>query len=99
MNGFDVKEMSPRQFVTNVRSELERRDLGALADIDMEGTVLVFRVRWMGTSELCYQVMNNESGFSARLSAEKISRFHAPFKQKFIERFDQIIEAVGARSL
>ena len=99
MNAFTVSEGSPENFVDRVQGEIKSRDFEDIASIRLDGGVLVVAFSWMGTTSLTYRITNEDRGFSVRLERQRVSPFHAPFKAGFIERFDQILAKVGARSL
>ncbi len=99
MNAFTVSEGSPKDFVDRVQGEIKSRQFEDIASIRLEGGVLVVAFSWMGTTTLTYRIMSEGRGFSARLERQKVSPLHAPFKAGFIERFDQILATVGARSV
>jgi len=99
VNAFTVSEGSPEDFVDRVQGELMSRQFEDIASIRLDGEVLLVAFSWMGTTSLTYRVMPEVRGFSARLERQKVSPFHAPFKAGFIERFDQILATVGARSV
>ncbi len=99
MNAFTVSEGSPEDFVDRVRGEIKSRQFEDIASIRLDGEVLGVVFSWMGTTSLTYRILTEGRGFSARLERQKVSPFHAPFKAGFIERFDQILANVGARSV
>ena len=99
MNAFTVSDGSPEDFVVRVQREIKFRQFEGIASVRLDGGALVVTFSWVGTTSLTYRVMPESSGFSAQLERQKVSPFHAPFKAGFIERFDQILATVGARSL
>ena len=82
-----------------MRTELTSRDLGRIAELESDGSDLVVRFRWMGTTELRYTVETVGDGFRATLSGERVAPLHAAFRQSFDERFDQVLAKVGARTI
>ena len=99
MRSFEVNDGAPGDFVGRVRSALEERGLNDLVKVTAEDGELVMRLRWMGSSVLRYQLSPTEGGFRADPAGERISPFHAPFRQRFVERLDQVLDAVGATSV
>ena len=99
MRSFEVNDGTPGDFVGRVRSALEERGLGDYVDVSTDGGELVVRLRWMGSSVLRYALTATEGGFRADAAGERISPFHAPFRERFAERLDQVLEAVGATGL
>ena len=99
MRAFVMNEGTPAEFVERVDRELVERGLGDYIDLHLEEPDLVVRFRWMGSSELRYRLTTGGGGFEARLTNEKMSPFHAPFRQRFEDRFDQVLEVVGARTI
>jgi hypothetical protein len=99
MRAFEVDHGSPADFVDQVARVLEERGLAGHVALRLDGDKLVVRFRWLGSSELRYGLATNESGFRAELSDVKMSPFHAPFRNRFDESFDQVLETVGARSV
>ena len=99
MKAFEVDEGSPAEFVARVKRELNTSGLAEYADLLMDGSDLVVRFRWMGTSELRYQISENGDGFRADLSGERLSPFHSPFRQTFEDKLDKVLSRVGARTI
>ena len=99
MQSFSVIEGRPEDFVVRVEKELHERNFNDIAAIRLEGDALIVTFSWIGTTSLTYRVRRDDrGGFSANLEQQKISPFHAPFKAGFVERFDQILDKVGAIS-
>ena len=90
---------NPEEFVVRVERALVERGLGDYINLHLEEPVLVVRFRWMGTSELRYRLTTGGGGFEARLTDEKMSPFHAAFRQRFEYKFDQVLGKVGARTI
>ncbi len=90
---------SPADFVDQVGRVLAERELDSYVGLRLDGDELVVRFRWMGSSELRYVLSEIESGFRADLDDVRMSPFHAPFRQRFNERLDQVLAEVGARSV
>ena len=90
---------NPDEFVVRVERALVEGGLGDYINVHLEEPELVVSFRWMGSSELRYRLTTGDGGFEARLTDEKMSVFHAPFRQRFEEKFDQVLEKVGARTI
>ena len=90
---------NPEEFVVRVERALVERGLGDYIALHLEESELVVRFRWMGSSELRYRLTTGDGGFEARLTDERMSPFHAAFRQRFEERFDQVLGVVGARTV
>ncbi len=99
VRSFRVYDASPRQFVRSVDSALGEWGLQGHTELRLEGEIMVFRVRWMGTSELCFRLSVSDGGFVAEPAGERVAPFHAPFRQAFEDRFDEILQRVGARPM
>ena len=99
MRAFEVDAGSPADFVDQVGRVLAERELDSYVGLRLDGDELVVRFRWMGSSELRYVLSEIESGFRADLDDVRMSPFHAPFRQRFNERLDQVLAEVGARSV
>jgi len=99
VRAFKVSEGTPGEFVERVSEALAERGLDQYVSLRLEGLNLVARFRWMGTTELRYRLNPGQNGFHADLVSERISPLHTPFRQRFEERFDQVLEHVGAQSL
>jgi hypothetical protein len=97
VTGFEVEGASPSEFVDRVRSALSGWGLQGHTELELAGGDLVFRVRWMGTTELRYRISESADGFTARLHSESVAPFHSPFRHTFEERFDEVLQRVGAR--
>ena len=82
-----------------VRRELADRDLNQYVGLDGNETELVVTFRWMGSTELRYRLEPSGDGFRADLSGERVSPFHAAFRQGFDDRFDQVLAKVGAKTI
>jgi hypothetical protein len=99
VKSFAVTSGSPAEFIDRVRREFAERGLNRFAELAGDDSQLVVRFRWMGTTELRYRLEPAGSGFLAFLDHESVSPFHAPFRQSFDERFDQVLAKVGAQPL
>ena len=97
MRAFDFGGGTPAEFVERVQGVLTDRGLADYVTLRREGDELVVGFKWMGSSELRYRISENEAGFRAVPSGEKISPFHLPFRQQFEDRFEKVVDAVGAR--
>jgi hypothetical protein len=94
---FEFDDGSAEEFVKRVRDALAERGLAEYVDVNRDGGELVVGFRWMGSSELRYRLSENERGFRADLAGERMSPFHAPFRQKFEDQFQTVVGSVGAR--
>ena len=97
MRAFEVIDADPESFVARVAAEVEERDLDHVVSVRLEGDRLVVRFRYLGTSQLVYRVVPRDSGFTAELQDQRVATFHAPFQGRFEDRFDQVLDRVGAR--
>jgi hypothetical protein len=97
VRAFEFEGGSAGEFVTRVRDALAERGLGEYVDVSLDGVELVVGFRWMGSSELRYRLSEYEQGFRAELAGERMSPFHAPFRQKFEDQFETVVGSVGAR--
>ena len=97
MRAFEFGGGTPAEFVERVQGVLADRGLADHVSLRREGDELVVGFRWMGRSELRYRISENQAGFRAEPSGEKISPFHTPFRQQFEDRFEKVVDAVGAR--
>ena len=97
MNAFEFDDGSISDFIARVRRELSGRDLADVVTVRQDGGELVVTFHWIGSSELRYLVTERPGGFAAELIGEKVSPFHAPFRQSFEDRFEQVVGGVGAR--
>jgi hypothetical protein len=99
VNTFEVENATPAEFIDRVRHELSDRELNEFVEVDGDETGLVVSFRWMGSTELRYRFESTAGGFRAILERQKVSPLHAPFRQRFDDRFDQILKKVGAKTL
>lgn len=97
MKAFEFNAGAPAEFVARVQGVLAERGLAEYVNLRCERDELVVVFKWMGSSELRYRVTENEAGFRADPSGEKMSPFHSPFRHQFEDRFEQVVGAVGAR--
>jgi hypothetical protein len=97
VNAFEFADGSIAEFIDRVRRALAERGLAEYVELNREGEELVVGFRWMGSSELRYRFSENEAGFRAELSGERMSPFHAPFRRKFEDQFATVVGSVGAR--
>jgi hypothetical protein len=97
VNAFEFDGGTATEFVERVAEVLADRGLAEYVSLHREGSELVVGFRWMGSSELRYRLSENEAGFRAELSGEKMSPFHSPFRQRFEDQFEKVVGAVGAR--
>lgn len=94
-----VPDGSPVDFVERVSELLAKRGLDKYVSLRLDGPGLVVRFRWMGATELHYRLAPGQRGFRADLVSERISPLHAPFRQRFEERFGEVLERVGAEAI
>lgn len=99
MKSFEVDHGSSAAFIERVREELANRGLNQYVELDGSESELVVRFRWMGSTELQYRLEPRSEGFQAHLTGERVSPLHAPFRQRFDDRLDQVLEKVGARTV
>jgi hypothetical protein len=99
VKSFEVDQGTPSQFIDRVRRELSERGLNQFVELDGGDDELVVRFRWMGSTELRYRLEPVGPGFRAALTGEKVSPLHAPFRQRFDDRLDQVLAKVGARTV
>jgi len=97
VKAFDFDGGSLDDFIGRVRGVLVDHGIEEYVKLGRDGDELIVSFRWMGSSELRYTISENESGFRAELGREKLSPFHVPFRQRFNDRFEKVIGAVGAR--
>lgn len=96
VRGFDFDGGSISEFIDRVRGVLSERGLEDHVRLRSEGGDLVVEFRWMGSSQLRYRISENPTGFRAEFDGERISPFHSPFRGQFEDRFEKVINAVGA---
>ena len=96
VHAFEFAEGSIVEFIDRVRRALSERGLAEYVHLNRENDELVVGFRWMGSSELRYRFWENETGFRAELSGERMSPFHAPFRKRFEEQFATVVDSVGA---
>jgi hypothetical protein len=99
VKAFELTEGTPEDFVGRVTRSLAERGLDEYVSVRVDGAGLVARFRWMGTTELRYQLQQTAQGFKATLVDERVSPLHTAFRASFEEKFDQVLEAVGARPM
>ena len=97
MRAFEFSDGSLAEFMEKARGALSQSGLAENVRLRRDGDDLVVDFSWMGTSELRYRLTQNEVGFRAEPSGQKISPFHLPFRQQFEDRFEKVVGAVGAR--
>ena len=97
MHAFEFADGSIAEFIDRVRRALVERGLAEYVDLNRDGDELVVGFRWMGSSELRYRFSENEAGFRAELSSQRMSPFHAPFRQRFEDQFATVVGSVGAK--
>ena len=96
VQAFDFDAGSITDFIERVKKALSEGGLADYVNVATDGGELIVDFRWMGSSQLRYRISEGVSGFRAELSGEKMSPLHAPFRQRFEDRFEKIIGAVGA---
>ena len=96
MRAFHVPDLTPREFVARVTADLRQRDLDRIVSVRLEDDRLAIRFSYLGTSELRYRVRTNGAGFDAEPGGHHIAAFHRPFVERFEDRFERVLEAVGA---
>jgi hypothetical protein len=97
VQSFSVIGQTPRQFVKRLEDEVRERDLSEIVAVALRGDGLRVTFSWMGRSRLDYRLFENEGGFTARLERSAMSPFHAPFRQAFDERLEQVLASLDAR--
>jgi len=94
-----MKDLSISEFCRRVEEEIRARDFQDIASLRCAGNRLRVEFSWMGRSMLEYQLREDECGFDALFERERMSPMHLGFRKGFEERFEQILEAVGAEIL
>jgi len=99
VKSFELDNGTPAEFIDHVRRELADRGLNQYVSLDGNETELVVTFHWMGSTELRYRLEPRGDGFRAVLSGERVSPLHAAFRQRFDDRFDQVLAKVGAKTI
>jgi hypothetical protein len=99
VKGFVVEGMTPADFVRRVERALAASGLDRNTDVRLRGDEIVVSIRWLGTSQLRYRVVEDDHGFRACPLGQSVSPFHSAFSGAFDDRFDEILRRVGARPL
>ena len=99
MKSFEVDQGTPAEFIDRVRRELADRGLNQYVSLDGDEAEFLVSFHWMGSTELRYRLESRDDGFRAVLSGERVSPFHAAFRQRFDDRFDRVLAKVGARTV
>jgi hypothetical protein len=97
MRSFEVTGLDAAEFAARVDAELETRELHDYVSVHLNGDRLYVRLRYFGTSELRFRVVSRADGFRAELDSERMATFHAPFRDRFSDRFERVLETLGAR--
>jgi hypothetical protein len=97
VKAFEFDGGTVSEFINRVRALLFERDLADHVKLRSEGSELVVEFRWMGSSELRYRISGGPVGFRAELDGERVSPFHLPFRSQFEDRFEKVVDAVGAK--
>jgi hypothetical protein len=96
MRSFEVPAMKPGEFVVAIRARLAAREFDRYVSISLDGDRLGVELKWMGTTRFGYRIETAVEGFRAELVSQKVSRFHAPFADRFEGYFDEALAKVGA---
>ncbi len=96
MHPFHVADMSPEAFVEKVRQDLAQRGLEEYVSVRREDEELVIRVSWMGRSVLRYHLHADGRGFRAEPGGHRVAPLHQAFVDTFEDRFEHVLEKVGA---
>jgi uncharacterized protein (TIGR02246 family) len=96
MHPFHVEGMTPEAFVDRVRRDLEGRGFDRFVTVRRNDDQLVVRFSWMGSSVLRYRLVETGSGFRAEPDGHRIASLHRPFVEQFEDRFEHVLESVGA---
>lgn len=99
MRSFRVDHLRFQDFCQRVRDEIRARDFHDIASLKCRDDHLRVEFSWMGRSALEYLIEDEGDGFLALFDRERISPMHMGFRRGFEERFEQILEAVGASIL
>jgi len=97
VRAFEFEGGSVSEFINRVKALLVERGLADYVKLRRDGSELVVEFRWMGSSELRYRISGGPTGFRAELDGERVSPFHSPFKGQFEDRFEKVVDAVGAK--
>ena len=97
MKAFEFEGGSVEAGSERGRSERAEKGYENFVRMRRQGDELVVVFQWMGSSELRYRISENDTGFRAELSGERMSPLHGAFRQAFEERFDKVVGRVGAR--
>jgi hypothetical protein len=96
MRAFELTEGTPADFVRRVSQMLVERGLDEYVSVLFDGSKIIARFRWMGTTELRYRLQETVRGFTAELEDQRVSPLHAPFRMRFEEKFEEVLREVGA---
>ncbi len=97
VKAFEFEDGSVEAFMARVRSKLSQKGYEDFVRMRYERGELVVVFQWMGSSELRYRISENDTGFRADLSGERMSPLHGAFRQAFEERFEKVVGSVGAK--
>ena len=89
--------MKPAEFAAAIRAKLAARQFDRYVSISLEDDRLGVELRWMGTTSFGYRIMIEGAGFRAVLVDQRVSPFHAVFRDRFEGYFEEALAEVGAR--
>lgn len=96
MRSFEVSQLSPSRFVEAIQAQLAARGYDRYVSVDLTGEMLGVAFKWMGTTRFSFRISPGEGGFRAELVDERVSPFHAAFRDRFEGTFEEALNKVGA---
>ncbi len=96
MRSFEVSGMGSEEFVERIRAQLAAREVDRYVSVSLRGVELAVVLNYLGTTKIEYRVEPDGRGFRAELIRQRVSPFHAVFKDRFEGYFEEALNNVGA---
>jgi hypothetical protein len=85
------------EFVERIRAELASRGVDRYVSVSLRGDDLAVALSYMGTTKFDYRVESGVAGFRAELIRQRVSPFHAVFRDRFEGYFEEALDKVGSK--
>lgn len=93
----EFQEKDRNKILASIREAMGGRKLGDMVNFNLKPGALEVVISKLGTSTLTFAESEHSSGFTYKLSTEKIALAHRAFKDEVTQKILKVIEQAGGK--